>query len=144
MTQDSPFPRTPRPYWKGYNRKEDENLAEQLFYGTTVRDEKTGRIHHRYLPKNSPHERQGLEALQRLLLFSCEDLAPSILFALLGTLESEGSVWGRLEFKRGKKGRKDPAADYQIDFEVEHSGLKNRSRRKRGDGQIRLVTKSGI
>jgi hypothetical protein len=65
----SPFPRT---YWAGFNRQEDEKLAEQLFYGITVRDEKTGRMHHKYLPNNSPHARQGVEALQRLLLFSCQ------------------------------------------------------------------------
>ena len=121
---NSPYPRTPRAYWDGFSREQDEKLAEQLFYGITVHNKKTGRMHHKYLSNNSPHKRQSFEALQRLLLFSCEDLAPSILIALLGSLDSDGSVWGRLVFKRPMKGRKDPAADFQIDFEVEHSGLK--------------------
>src|SRR5262245_43245994 len=108
-----------RPYWEGYSREEDEKLAQQLFYGITIRNEKTGRMHHKYLPNNSPQEREGLEALQRLLLFSCQDLSPTILTALLGTLNSDGSVWGRLVLKRPKKGRRDVAADYQINFYVE-------------------------
>jgi hypothetical protein len=118
MTERNPYA-APRPYFEGYDRKQDEKLAEQLFYGRTVRNEKTGRMHHKYLPKNSPEEREGIEALQRLLLFSCQDLAPSILIALLSTLDSHGGVWGRLVLKRRKRGRRDVAADFQINFYVE-------------------------
>jgi hypothetical protein len=119
MSAHGPYPAL-RPYWEGYSREQDEKLAQQLLYGITVRNEKSGRMRHKYLPKNSPHERQGFEALQRLLLFSCQDLAPSISIALLSSLDPDGSVWGRLVFKRPKKGRKDVASDFQIDFEVEH------------------------
>jgi hypothetical protein len=108
-----------RHYFEGYSREQDEKLAEQLFYGITIRNENTGRLRHKYLPHNGPQERQGFEALQRLLLFSCQDLAPSILTALLGTLDLDGSTWGRLVLKRRKKGKRDVAADLQINFYIE-------------------------
>lgn len=124
MSGNSPYP---RPYYAGFSQEQDEKLAKQLFYGITVRNEKTGRMRHKYLSNNSPREREGFEALQRLLLFSCQDLAPSISIALLSTLDPDGSVWGRLEFKRRKKGRRDVVADFQIEFEFErliHVGWK--------------------
>jgi hypothetical protein len=127
MTDRNPYA-LPRPYHAGYSRKQDERLAEQLFYGITVRNEKTGRLRHKFLSNNSPQERQGFEALERLLFFSCQDLAPSILIALLSTLDPSGGVGGRLVFKRRKRGKRDTAADFQIDFEVEH--LKNYKRWK--------------
>jgi hypothetical protein len=100
--------------------KSKEKLATQLFYGITVPNKKTGRMRHKYLSNNSPHEREGFEALQRLLLFSCQDLPTPISIALLGTLDPDGSVWGRLVFKRRKKGRQDVVADFQIEFDYEH------------------------
>ena len=107
-----------RPYWDGFSREQDEKLAHQLFYGITVRNEKTGRTRCKYLSNNSSQARDGFEALQRLLLFSCQDLPPSIEMPLLSTLDPDGSVWGRLVFQRPKKGRRDAGADFQIDFEV--------------------------
>jgi hypothetical protein len=72
MSQDSPYPRAVRAYWKGYSREQDKRLAKKLFYGTTVRD-KTGRDHHRYLPEDGPEEREGFEALRRLLFYGWND-----------------------------------------------------------------------
>lgn len=107
-----PYPYPPRPYSKGYSREEDEKLAEELFYGTTVRD-KTGRDCHRYPSENSPHERQGVEALCRLLLFS--DLPSEIIGGLLCSLDSGGSFGRRLVFKPRKRKR---PADSRTDLQI--------------------------
>jgi hypothetical protein len=118
----SPYPRT---YYKGYSREEDEKLAEELFYGTMVRD-KTGRDCHQYLPEGSPQERQAFDALQRLLVFS--DLAPGVLAGLVCSLDLDGSFGRRLVFKPRKRKRPVGAAtDLQIFFYVqslERAGVK--------------------
>jgi hypothetical protein len=63
MSGQSPYP---RPYYKGYSHEQDRKLAKALFCGTAICDE-TGRVHFQYLPKDSPEEREGFEALCRLL-----------------------------------------------------------------------------
>jgi hypothetical protein len=125
MSEHGPYPLL-RPYYKGHSREEDEKLAEELFYGITVRDEKTGRDCHQYPPEDSPHERQGVEALCRLLLSS--DLAPGVLGGLVSSLDLRGSFGRRLVFKpRGRKQPADSPTDLQIFFFVlslERTGLK--------------------
>lgn len=128
MSGRSPYP---RPYHKGHSRAQDEKLAGELFYGTTVRNEKTGRDCHLYPPENSPHERQGVEALGRLLLCDCQDLSPDVLGGLLASLDLGGSFGRRLLFKPRKRKRPAGAAtDLQIFFYVqslEHAGWKTES-----------------
>jgi hypothetical protein len=112
MTGHFPYP---RPYHKGHSREQDEKLAGELFYGTTIRDKKTGRDCHRYPSENSPYERQGVEALCRLLLCSCQDLDPEILAGLLCSLDLGGSFGRRLVFKPRKRKRPaDSPTDLQI------------------------------
>jgi len=110
----SPYPLLRPRYYKGYSREQDEKLAKKLFYGTTVRDEKTGHGCHQYLPEGSPQECQGFEALCRLLSLSCKDLEPTILAALLCSLGFGGGFQRRLVFKRKKGKQPDPAADSDI------------------------------
>jgi hypothetical protein len=113
MNNRSPYPSLPRPYYKGHNREQDEKLAEELFYGTMVRDKKTGSDCHYYFSEGSPQERQALDALQRLLNFS--DLAPGVLAGLSCSLDLDGSFGRRLIFKsRKRKRRADAATDLQI------------------------------
>ena len=108
-----PYPYPPRPYSKGFSREEDEKLAEELFYGTTVRD-KTGRDCHRYPSEDSLH----VEALCRLLLFS--DLPSEIIGGLLCSLDKGGSFGRRLVFKQRKRKRPVGAAtDLQITLYVQ-------------------------
>jgi hypothetical protein len=110
----------PRPYYKGHSREQDEKLASELFYGTTVRDKKTGRDCHQYPPENSPHERQGVEALCRLLLRDCQDLSPDVSAGLLASLDLDGSFGRRLVFKPRKRKRPaDSATDLQIALYVQ-------------------------
>jgi hypothetical protein len=112
----SPYPLL-RPHYKRHSREEDERLAEELFYGTTVRDQKTGRDCHQYPPKNSPHERQAFDALQRLLISS--DLPPGVLGGLLCALDLDGSFGRRLVFKPRKRKRSaDSPTDLQITLHV--------------------------
>jgi len=116
MTERNPYALL-RPYYKGHDLEQDEKLAEELFYGTTVRDKKTGRDCHRYPPEDSADERRGLEALCRLLVFS--DLAPDILSGLLCSLDPVGSFGRRLVFKqRKRKRRADSATDLQIALHI--------------------------
>ena len=131
MSGRSPYPDDP--FYKGHSRDEDEKLAEKLFYGTMVHDQKTGRDYHRYPPENSPHERQGVEALCRLLMFSCQDnLEPGILAGLLCSLDLGGSLGRRLVFKPRKRKRPVGAAtDLQVYFYVQSlerpRGMKTKS-----------------
>jgi hypothetical protein len=121
MNDRSPYPSLPRPYYKGHNREEDEKLAEELFYGTMVRDKKTGRDCHYYLPEDSPRERQALDALLRLLNFS--DLSPGVLAGLYCSLNLDGSFGRQLVFKsRKRKRRADAATDLQIALYVSARG----------------------
>jgi hypothetical protein len=110
-----------------------------LFYGTTVRD-KIGRDCHRYPSENSPHERQGVEALCRLLSFS--DLPSEIIGGLLCSLDSGGSFGRRLVFKRRKRKRPVGAAtDLQIYFYVqslERAGLKTEAAVKYAEDKFHL------
>jgi hypothetical protein len=120
MTDRNPYPLL-RPYWKGYSREQDKKLVRKLFYGTTIRDERTGRARHQYLPDDSPEEREGRQALCRLLLFynlSYNHADPEILGALCCALE--GRLWRRLVFRNQReRGRQsDWAADFQITLEV--------------------------
>src|SRR5262245_16289492 len=113
MSHDSPYPRTPRPYYKGrFNRKEDEKLANELFYGTSTINKKTGRERHDY--PDGPDERRAIEALLRLLS-CCEDLDELILGGLSASLDPGGSFGRRLVFKPRKK--KKPAG-YPSDLEI--------------------------
>lgn len=115
----SPYPKAIRPYHKGFSREQDEKLAGELFYGISTFNKKTGRWHHNYLVTGGPKERQGIEALQRLLLFSCGDLDADILGGLLCSLDDSGSFGRRLVF--GLRKRKRPtgsATDLQIALEV--------------------------
>jgi hypothetical protein len=119
MSDRKPYP-PDNPFFKGHSRDEDEKVAEKLFYGITVRDQKTGRDCHRYPPENSPHERHGVEALCRLLVFSCQDLEPGILAGLLCSLDLDGSFGRRLVFKPRKRKRPaDSATDLQVYFYVQ-------------------------
>ena len=120
MSNHSPYPLL-RPYYKGHSREEDEKLAEELFYGIMVRDKKTGRDCHRYPPENSLRERQGVEALCRLLSFSCQELEPMILGGLLGSLDFNGSFGRRLVFKPRRKRKRptDAPTDLQITLYVQ-------------------------
>jgi hypothetical protein len=114
MSSRSPYPSLPRPYYKGHNREEDEKLAKKLFYGTTVRDKKTGLDYWRYPPQNSQHEHQNVEALCRLLS-NCQGLEPTILAALVCSLRSGSGFGRRLVFKSRKRGRPGGSlADFQI------------------------------
>jgi hypothetical protein len=123
LNDRSPYPSLPRPYYKGHNREQDEKLAEELFYGTMVHDKKTGRDCHYYLPEGSPQERQAIEALQRLMSFSCGDLSPEILAGLFCSLDLDGSFGRRLIFKsRKRKRRADAATDLQIALYVSARG----------------------
>jgi hypothetical protein len=102
MNNRSPYPSLPRPYYKGHNRKEDEKLAKELFYGVVVRNKKTGLDYWRYPPQNSQHEHQDVEALCRLLS-NCQGLAPTILAALVCSLRSGSGFGRRLISNREKK-----------------------------------------
>jgi hypothetical protein len=120
MSHDSPYPRTPRPYYKGHSREQDERLANELFYGVTATNKETGRVRHHYLLADGPHERRGFEALRRLLSFSCGDLDSGILAALYCSLDSDGGNERQLVFKFRKKGnRHDFTADLQIVLHIE-------------------------
>jgi hypothetical protein len=115
MNDRSPYPSLPRPYYKGHNREQDEKLAKELFYGTVVRNKKTGLDYYCYPPQNSQHELQDVEALCRLLS-NCQGLEPTILAALVCSLRSGSDFERRLIFKsRRKRGRPvGSLADFQI------------------------------
>jgi hypothetical protein len=108
----SPYPRT---YWRGYSREQDQKLVLKLFYGITIRDKKTGRDRHQYLSDDSPEEREGRQALCRLLSNNHAD--PKILAALCCALT--GCLGRRLVFKNQRKGKRNDAADFQIAMHVE-------------------------
>jgi hypothetical protein len=128
---NSPYPSPARPYYKGHSREEDEKLARNLFFGTSTIDKKTGRQHHQYPAEDSQDERGAIEALQRLLICSCGDLAPEILGGLLSALDPGGSFERRLVFKSRKRKRpSNSPTDLQIFFHVwslERAGLKTES-----------------
>jgi hypothetical protein len=119
----SPFP-YPRPYWKGYSREQDQKLVLKVFYGITIRDKQTGRDRDQYLSDDSPEEREGRQALCRLLSNNHAD--PEILAALCCALT--GRLGRRLVFKNQRKGKRDAAADFQVALHVEglrRAGWKN-------------------
>jgi hypothetical protein len=110
MSQDSPFPRMPRPYWKGYSREQDLKLMRELFFGTAIPDN-GGRERHGYWDAGSPQQREGLEALRRLL--SSKDLEAIAMVCC--AFDPDSKVPRRLMFKNKKKeGRADHIADSQI------------------------------
>ena len=113
----SPYPLL-RPYYKGHSREEDEKLSNELFYGTsTVVDKKTGRCRHDY--PDGLDERRAIEALKRLLVFSCGDLDEGILGGLVASLDPGGSFGRRLVFEPRKRKRPaDSATDLQIALRV--------------------------
>ena len=57
-------------YWKGCSREEDEAIAEELFFGRTIRD-KSGKAKKEYPVQDSKRERSAKEALIRLLTYDC-------------------------------------------------------------------------
>ena len=97
----NPVP-SPPAYWKGYSRKEDEELAEELFFGRTVRG-KTGRTNKEYLVTDSPRERAAVEALVRLL---SRDDCMEIKALLFDALKSDGKAERRLVFQFRRKGKR--------------------------------------
>src|SRR5262245_4520196 len=100
-----PHPRHPSwPYWEKYSREKDEELAAEFFYGrNTIINEKTGRLRHDYLPADGPDERRAINALMRLLIYSCgEDLDLKILVGLWNSIAPDGASERRLIFKRRK------------------------------------------
>jgi hypothetical protein len=109
----SPFPRMPRPYWKGYSREQDLKLMRDLFFGTAIPD-KRGRERHGYWDAGSPQERRGFEALQRLL----SDDDQEAIAVLCNALRPDSKAPRRLVFKQKKRGRADPTADSQIAIRV--------------------------
>ena len=113
MTDRNPYAQL-RPYYKGHSREEDEKLAQELFYGTSTIDIKTGRSRHDYLLAGSPDECRAFEALERLLLFSCGDFDPGILGGLLSSLDRGGSFGRRLVFEKKRKRPADSATDLRI------------------------------
>jgi hypothetical protein len=119
--EKNPFahPPTPTPYWKGYSREEDEELAERLFFGKTVRD-KTGRAQKKYLTKDSVDERAAREALVRLL---SRDDCVDIRVLLCDALSSAGKGKRRLVFQSRKKGKHpDISADFAVALHVRRLG----------------------
>jgi hypothetical protein len=100
-------------YWKGYSREQDLKLVRTLFFGTAICDEK-GRDRHGYWAAGSPEEREGLEALQRLLMR--EDLEAIAMVCC--AFDPDSKVPRRLVFKQKRKGRADPTADSQIAIRV--------------------------
>jgi hypothetical protein len=104
----------PRPYYKGFSRKEDEKLANELFYGTSTIDKKTGRERDDYPPVDSPEEHRAIEALQRLL-WTSKNLDEGVLIGLTTALEPGGSRGRRLVFKPRKSKKK---AGYPSDLEI--------------------------
>jgi hypothetical protein len=122
-----PYPLA-RPYWKGYSREQDKKLVEELFYGSSGINQKSGRWQSHYLVAGGPDERRAFEALRRLLA-SCQGLEPEILAGLLLALDSRGGFERRLVFQFRKKGkRSDFAADAEIAMYVE--GLVRRGVKK--------------
>jgi hypothetical protein len=109
----------PTPYWKGHSRKEDEQLAEQLFFGTTVRG-KSGRAQKEYLKKDSVDERSAREALVRLL--SRDDCVDTKVL-LCDALRSTGKGERRLVFQSRNKGKRpDLSSDFSVAFHVRRLG----------------------
>jgi hypothetical protein len=109
----NPFPFVPLPsaYWKNYSRKEDEELAEELFFGRIVRNE-TVRAKREYLAKDSARERLAIQALVRLL---SRDDCPEIQVLLFDALKSDGRGERRLVFQYRRRGkRSDLSADYVV------------------------------
>jgi hypothetical protein len=116
----NPFPFSRHPYWKGYDKKEDECLAEDLLYGKAGHD-KTGRLIKEYLVKDSPEERLAIEALIRLLTYwTAHAEAPGIVAALGSALRSNGVTERRLVFQFRKKGKRSYlGTDYAAALHVE-------------------------
>jgi hypothetical protein len=107
----SPFiPQHPA-YWKGYSRKEDEELAEELFFGRTVWS-KTGRAKREYLVKDSARERSAIKALIRLLSRDDWSDTKDLLF---DALKSDGRGERRLVFQFRRKGKRpNLSTDYAV------------------------------
>jgi hypothetical protein len=109
MSGHSPYP---RPYYKGQSREQDLKLVRDLFYGRAIPD-KRGRERHGYWTAGSPQEREGFEALQRLLQNNDLEAIAMLSNALTGRFGR------RLVFKNEKKkGRADPVADSQVAVRV--------------------------
>ena len=100
-----------QPYWKGHSRKQDEELAEQLFLGKMVRD-KTGRAKRIYLAKGSVDERSAREALVRLL---SRDDCDDVKVLLCDALRDNGKGDRRIVFQSRSRGnRSDISSDFTV------------------------------
>jgi hypothetical protein len=94
----------PRPYYKGYNQKDDEELAKQFLYGR-ARPNKKGFAKIEYLKQGTSEERLAREALHRFLSYHTSlDAPPVIMAGLFVALRGESTR--RLVFKFQKKGRR--------------------------------------
>ena len=115
----NPFPFSRRTYWKGYDEKEDEHLAEDLLYGKA--GDKTARSLKEYFVKDSPEERLAIEALIRLLTYwTAHAAAPEIVAALCSALRSNGVTERRLVFQFRRKGKRSHlGTDYVVALHVE-------------------------
>jgi hypothetical protein len=102
-----------RPYWKGYSHEQDLKLMRRLFFGTAIPD-KRGRERHGYWNAGSPQEREGFEALQRLL----SDSDQEAIAVLCNALSPDNKAPRQLVFKQKQRGRADPTADSQIAVRV--------------------------
>jgi hypothetical protein len=118
----------PPPYWKGFDIEEDQELAGELFYGTTASPGAHG-SKTEYLKPDSPRERSACQALARLLSYYVRD--PNgfeIIAPLCAALMDCSSANRRIVFKR-RKGRP-KAADIAVALFVvrrEDEGLQNKN-----------------
>ena len=118
MKNRSPF--SPRPYWKGYDPRKDQSLAEDLLYGKGGND-KTGRVIKEYFAKDSISERLAIDALGRLLTYWTAEViqAHEIVGALCRALKVNGVTERRLVFQFRKQGKRSYlGADYAVALHV--------------------------
>lgn len=121
-------PADPRPYYRGRDKKKDEELVRELFYGRNVTNQKTGRIRHEYFKPDSPDERRAFEVLTYLLMYALGWKALSgefdedIYDALMNSLRGRGRNLGRrLVFKRTKQPpRSNWVEDSKVSLHVRH------------------------
>ena len=99
MTDHNPYAALLRAhYWEGYSRGQDLKLMRTLFFGTAISDEK-GRERHGYWAAGSLQEREGLEALRRLLMH--KDI--EAIAVVCSAFEPDSEVPRRLVFKNKKQ-----------------------------------------
>jgi hypothetical protein len=145
-----------RPYWKGHDQKEDEELAEDLFFGRQVIDT-TGRPKTEYPSKGSMREKIAREALARFVTFCTREDDPLIMFLLCCALKHRGTE-RVIDFRTTVRGR--PAND-RVDMLIDHYvyGLAKRERggveaavaaaqkkfgRRRPDGSVKELSREAV